>query len=327
MNNRPLGNTGVITTEVGLGCWQFGGDWGEMSDETAYNILDTALVEGIRFFDTADIYGGGRSETLIGEFLADKPEVEVFVATKLGRDPDLYPDQYSRDSVRKRIEGSLKRLRADQLDLVQLHCIPQQVLEEGEIFDWLRAFKSEGLIHDFGASVETMEEAHICLQQEGIAALQIIFNLFRQKPIDTLFDDARTKGVAIIARLPIASGLLAGKYTKETTFATQDHRTFNRNGEQFNVGETFAGLPFEYGVELAEQLRFYLPASMTMAQFALRWILDHEAVSVAIPGATNASHVRANAKTSGLPRLSDRLHQRLKGFYDRHVHEHIRGPY
>jgi len=318
----------MITTEVGLGCWQFGGDWGEISETRVMDILETAIVEGIRFFDTADIYGNGKSEEFIGKFLSNYDgEDKVYVATKLGRDAGLYPDQYTRDAVKGRIEDSLKRLQTDQLDLVQLHCIPMEVMQQGDIFDWLRDFQSEGLIRDFGASVESMEEAQVCMKVEKLASLQIIFNIFRQKPIDVLFDDAKKKGVALIVRLPLASGLLAGKFTKETTFTEQDHRNYNKDGEKFNVGETFAGLPFEYGVELSEQLRFYLPATMTMAQFALRWILDHDAVSVVIPGATRPGQVRANAKASELPSLSPELHQRLHKFYNRMVKDHIRGPY
>ncbi len=328
MNIRPFGKTGINTTEVGLGCWQFGGDWGEIGESQVMNILETAIVEGIRFFDTADIYGGGISEKYIGKFMSNyDSRDEIFVATKLGRDGGLYPDKYSKDAVRHRIEESLKRLKTVQLDLIQLHCIPTEVIRGGEIFDWLREFQEEGIIRNFGASVESMEEAQLCLKQQGLASLQIIFNVFRQKPIDVLFDDAKSKGTAIIVRLPLASGLLTGKFTKETVFESQDHRHFNKNGEQFNVGETFSGLPFEYGVDLAEQLRFYLPASMTMAQFALRWILDYEAVSVVIPGATREGHVRANAKSSELPPLSPELHLRLRKFYDRMVKEHIRGPY
>jgi len=326
MNTRTFGNTGKAVTEVGLGCWQFGGDWGAISAETVYELLETAMEEGIRFYDTADVYGAGRSESLIGSFFAGRSEA-VCIATKLGQDAGLYPDQYTRDAVRKRIEDSLARLQVDSLDLIQLHCIPLEVLRQGDIFDWLRAFQQEGLIRNFGASVESMEEAQVCLQQEGISALQIIFNIFRQKPLHTIFAEAQQKSVGIIVRLPIASGLLAGKFTTATTFEAQDHRTYNRNGEKFNVGETFAGLPFEYGVSLSDQLKALVPKGMTMAQFAMRWILDHPAVSVVIPGATKVQQVRDNARASDLKPLSQELHDQLTSFYNQNVKQHIRGPY
>ena len=326
MKTRILGNTGKVITEVGLGCWQFGGDWGAISEAEVFALLETAMEEGIRFFDTADIYGGGRSESLMGRFFQNRKE-GVFFATKLGRDADIFPDNYSRGAVRERIEGSLKRLDVSSLDLIQLHCIPIEIMRQGAIFEWLREFQQEGIIQHFGASVESMEEAHVCLDQEGLSALQIIFNVFRQKPIHSLFQKAQDNSVGIIARLPLASGLLAGKFTAETQFEAQDHRSYNRNGEKFNVGETFAGLPFEYGVSLTNELQSLVPGHMTMAQFAMRWILDHPAVSVIIPGATKSEQVHDNAQTSALGSLGEHLHSQLQKFYEEKVKEHIRGPY
>ena len=325
MNNRVFGKTGAVIGEVGLGCWQLGGDWGTVEEETAFGILETAMEMGVNFWDTANVYGGGRSETLIGRFRKAHPS-QVFVATKLGRG-EIYPNGYTRAAVRQATEGSLRRLGVEALDLTQLHCIPMAALRQGDIFDWLRELKQEGKIRNWGASVESMDEALVCLEQEGLASLQIIFNIFRQKPIQALFPLARAKGVAIIVRLPLASGLLSGKFTAETHFAASDHRNYNRDGQAFNVGETFAGLPFEKGVELADGLKPMVPAGLSMAHMALRWILDHEAVSVIIPGASRPDQVRSNAAASALAPLDEALHARLQAYYQEKVHPFIRGPY
>ena len=327
MNTRSFGPTHQGISEVGLGCWQLGGaDWGDLDDQRAFNILNTAADAGITFLDTADVYGLGRSETLIGKFLNQRSG-KFFVATKLGRMSDLYPDKYTEQGVRTATDASLKRLGVDALDLTQLHCVPPQVLQRGEIFDWLRALQREGKIKNFGASIESMDEAKVCLAQDGLCSLQIIFNLFRQKPISTIFTEAKAKRVGIIVRLPLASGLLSGKMTKAEKFPQNDHRNYNRDGQHFNVGETFAGLPFEKGVELADALKPLVPVGMTMADMAQRWILDHDAVSTVITGASKPEQASANARVSGLPRLSPELHQKLTDFYQREVTQHIRGPY
>ncbi|HMV86111.1 MAG TPA: aldo/keto reductase [Blastocatellia bacterium] len=326
MNHRKFNHTDFSCAEIGLGCWQLGGgDWGEVSDEQAFDILAQAVDLGVNFFDTADVYGGGRSETLIGRFLKSTP-AEVFVATKLGR-LGIYPDKYTEATVRAATEESLRRLQTEALDLTQLHCIPTEVMRQGEVFDWLRTLKQEGKIKSFGASVESMEEALICLEQDGLSSLQIIFNVFRQKPIAELFAAAKAKSVALIVRLPLASGLLGGKLTKQSGFAAGDHRNYNRDGQFFNVGETFAGLPFETGVELADELRQLVPEDMTMAQWAMRWILDYDAVTVVIPGATKPQQVADNIAVSQLPPLGEEVHRRLQAFYQEKVVPHIRGPY
>ena len=327
MQQRPFGMSGPSVGEVGLGCWQFGGDWGEVGDDTALAVLRAAVEHGVDFLDTADVYGGGRSEALIGRFRREA-KAPVFVATKLGRAAGAgFPDQFTWESFRDCTEASLKRLGVEALDLTQLHCLPTDWLARGEVFHWLRRLRDEGKIRRFGASVETMDEALICLNQDGLASLQIIFNIFRQKPITALFDKAQARGVALIVRLPLASGLLTGKYTKDTHFAPQDHRTYNRNGEAFNVGETFAGLPFETGVGLADELKPLVPPGMTLTQMAMRWILDHPAVSVVIPGAKNPEQAAANAAISDLPPLPPDLHAKLRAFYESNVTAHIRGPY
>jgi aryl-alcohol dehydrogenase-like predicted oxidoreductase len=327
MNKRLFNNTGITVSEMGLGCWQLGGnDWGAVSDEQAFAILDAALDAGVDFFDTADVYGSGRSETLIGRFLKER-RARIFVATKLGRTSALYPDKYTEAAVREATEASLKRLGVDALDLTQLHCVPPALLRQGEVFDWLRRLRQEGKIKHFGASVESMDEAGVCLAQEGLCSLQIIFNIFRQKPIAALFPQAKQKNVALIVRLPLASGLLGGKLTKDTRFPDADHRTYNRDGQCFNVGETFAGLPYEKGVGLADELKSLVPDGMTMAQMAQRWILDFDAVSVVIPGASRPEQAHANGAVSGLSPLPAGLHKKLTGFYQEKVAANIRGPY
>ncbi len=324
MQKRLFGNTEQAVSEIGLGCWQFGGDWGALSDDNAFEILETAVSNGISFIDTADVYGAGRSEQLIGQFFKNRSD-DLFIATKIGR--FNYPGPYTKDLLRQHITDSLKRLDTSQLDLVQLHCIPTEVMAAGEVFNWLRLFKQEGLIRHFGASVETMEEALLILDQPELTSLQIIFNIFRQKPIHTLFDKAKAANVGVIVRLPLASGLLAGKFTAETTFDEADHRNYNKDGDAFNVGETFAGLPFAKGVELANQLKPLVPDGMTMAQFSQRWILDHEAVSTVITGASKTHQVVDNANTSSIPSLSKELHAQIAEIYKTAVHAHIRGVY
>lgn len=326
MKQRAFGKTSMTVSEVGLGCWQFGGDWGPMTEGKALEIMQTAVDNGTNFFDTADAYGAGRSESFIGEFLK-KTTADIRVVTKFGREAEVYPDQYTETALRAGIQRSCQRLGVEALELVQLHCIPTAVMQEGTIFNWLRTAQKDGLIKHFGASVETVDEALLCMQQEGLVSLQIIFNIFRQKPIQELLPQAQNKDVGIIVRLPIASGLLAGKFTTETTFVRSDHRNYNRNGRFFNVGETFAGLPFDKGVELADQIKAWVPEGMTMAQMAMRWILDFDAVSVVIPGASSPQQAHDNAQASELPPLSEELHQKLAEFYTQEVHDHIRGPY
>ncbi|MBS1792111.1 MAG: aldo/keto reductase [Acidobacteria bacterium] len=326
MHYRKFNHTDFACSEVGLGCWQLGGsDWGDVSDKQAFAILAKAIECGVNFFDTADVYGDGRSEMLIGEFLRSS-KADVFVATKLGR-RQIYPDNYTETTIRAATEESLRRLQMDALDLTQLHCIPTEVMRQGEVFDWLRRLKAAGKIKSFGASVESVEEALICLKQEGLSSIQIIFNIFRQKPIAGLFEAAKAKSVALIVRLPLASGLLGGKLTKQANFPDNDHRRYNRDGQFFNVGETFAGLPFELGVDLANELRQFVPEEMTMAEWAMRWILDFDAVTVVIPGATKLQQVTDNASASELPPLGEELHRQLQTFYLKKVAQHLRGPY
>ncbi len=326
MHMRQLGQNGYTVSEVGLGCWQFGGDFGPMTEDTATDILRTAVDRGITFLDTADVYGGGRSEQIIGRFLASC-DTPLTLATKFGRGDGVYPDGYTAQAMRQAVEASLERLGVDAIDLLQLHCVPTQVLQDGYVFDWLRDLQDAGLIRHFGASVESVEEGLICLAQEDLLALQVIFNIFRQKLATELLPQAMQRGVGIIVRLPQASGLLAGKFDTQSTFAETDHRNYNRDGDYFNVGETFAGLPFEKGVALADAIKPLTPEGMTMVQMSLRWLLDHEAVSTIIPGASSPEQAAANATVSQLPPLPEQLHQQLREHYETNVRQHIRGPY
>jgi len=327
MHYRTFGRERIEISEVGLGCWQIGGNWAEVEESTAREILRTSLDRGINLLDTADVYGAGRSETIIGSYLGGKTD-DLFIATKVGRGEGIYPDNYTADTIRPHIEDSLRRLKLEALDLAQTHCIPLEAMEEGSAYEVLRDLQKEGKILRFGASVETMEEANWAIDNiPDLYSLQIIFNVFRQKPISDLFDQAKAKQVGILARVPLASGLLTGKFTPESTFGEGDHRTFNKDGEAFNVGETFAGLPFLKGVELANQLKTMKESSIPMAQWALRWILDFEAVSTVIPGASKVSQVESNAATSSLESLSEDTHQELQEFYEHSIKDHIRGPY
>lgn len=327
MHYRSFGREQIQISEVGLGCWQIGGNWAAVEETTARAILKASLDSGVNLLDTADVYGAGRSETIIGNYLGGKTD-DLFIATKVGRGEGIYPDNYSAETIRPRIEDSLRRLKVEALDLVQTHCIPLDAMKEGAAYECLRDLQREGKILRFGASVETMEETNWAIDHlPDLYSLQIIFNIFRQKPVTTLFENAKAHQTGILARLPLASGLLSGKFTKDSRFGEGDHRNFNKDGDAFNVGETFAGLPFEKGVELADQLKDMKDTSTPMAQWALRWILDFDAVSAVIPGASEVSQAESNAIASTLEPLEKSAHDRLAQFYEDSIREHIRGPY
>ena len=316
-------------SEIGLGTWQLGNaDWGVIKIEDAFAILNAFVEAGGNFIDTADVYGNGTSEKLIGEFLRTTGR-EIFVATKLGRRSDEgngWPVNFSYDTMRRHVERSLNHLGVSQLFLEQLHCIPLKEMKAGNVFDNLRRLQEEGLVKYFGASVETSEEALICLEQEGLASLQLIFNLFRQHVADEVFAKAKEKGVAIIVRVPLSSGLLTGKFNEQTVFDENDHRNYNANGEAFNTGETFSGIEFKEGVKLARQLATLLPRG-PMSQWALRWILDHAGVTTIIPGASSVSQVKNNVAASGLDPLSMEAQQNLRRVYDQQIRKKIRGHF
>lgn len=326
MKKRILGKSNLQVSEIGLGCWQLGGDFGPIEDKRALGILEAAAEQGITFFDTADVYGAGRSESYLGDALAPLG-ANVVVATKYGRGAGTYPDGYSLTDMRDSIRRAQDRLKRDVIDLIQLHCVPTSVVRHGEIFDWLRTVQQGGLINHFGASVETLEEAFLCTEQEDIASLQIIFNLFRQRPIEKLFDVVSEKNIGIIVRLPLASGMLSGKYTKDTHFAESDHRNYNKDGKAFSVGETFSGIPFDKGLDLVEQIKTHKPETMNMAQFAMRWILDHDAVTSVIAGASSVEQVAQNVSVSSLLPLPPETHKELFDFYLENIEQHIRGVF
>ncbi|WP_018416843.1 aldo/keto reductase [Teredinibacter turnerae] len=325
MKQRILGSSKLEVSEVGLGCWQLGGDFGPVTEARAQEIIETALAEGVTFFDTADVYGAGQSESYLGKALANAGS-DIKIATKYGRGPGTYPDGYSLVDLRDSVKRAQDRLGRDCLDLLQLHCIPTEVMRRGEIFDFLREVQQEGHIAHFGSSVETIEEALICCEQDDLASLQIIFNLFRQQPLKKLFDTAKARDIGIIVRLPLASGLLSGKFSANTQFDETDHRNYNKDGDAFSVGETFSGIEFSRGLELVNTLEGFKPESLTFAQFAMRWILDHDAVTTIIPGASSKAQVESNVSVSDLAELPADLHEKLFAFYEAEVEQHIRCP-
>ncbi|MFC5447150.1 aldo/keto reductase [Paenibacillus aestuarii] len=327
MKYRPLGNTGIKVSEISFGTWAIGGSWGNVNDADSLAALHRAMEEGVNFFDTADVYGSGHSEELLAQATKGR-EDEIHIATKFCRSADIHdPATYSEERVRAFCEGSLKRLQREAIDLYQIHCPPLAILQQGTVFEVLDKLKAEGKIRHYGVSVETVEEGLFCLKQPGVAALQVIVNLFRQKPLDELLPAAHAQGVGILARLPLASGLLTGKFSAQTQFEADDHRSFNENGEQFNVGETFAGLGFAKGLELSSQLSWIAEGRESMTRAALRWLLDLEAVSCVIPGFKNTAQVLDNLQAANVPSFTAAELRQLKGWYEREVHAHIRGAY
>lgn len=325
MKTRLLCNKEVA--EIGLGTWQLGGaDWGNLPEDKAFEILSKYVELGGNFIDTADVYGGGVSEKYIGKYLKET-KANVLIASKIGRRNDKeygWPENFTYDSMLNHVEDSLQRLNVSSLFLEQLHCIPTEELYRGKVFDHLRRLQEEGYIDNWGASVETVEEALVCIEEDGIASVQVIFNLFRQNVAEELFEKAAAKGVGIIARVPLASGLLSGKFSEDTVFGFDDHRSYNVNGEYFNVGETFSGIPFVQGVGLANEMKKILPQGK-MAQLALRWILDHPQVTTVIPGATKVSQVVSNVGASKLPSISKDIHEKLFTYYNASIKNLIQG--
>jgi aryl-alcohol dehydrogenase-like predicted oxidoreductase len=316
MQYRKLGKTNFKVSEVSLGAWQIGGSWGNVSDEDAERVVHAAIDNGINFIDTADVYGDGRSERFVAKVLSETKE-QVFVATKAGR--RLQPhtvDGYNRANLTAFVERSLKNLRRETLDLVQLHCPPIGVYYEPEVFAALDELKQAGKILYYGVSVEKVEEALKAIEYPAVATVQIIFNIFRQRPKDLFFPLAQQRDVGILVRLPLSSGLLSGKISRHTSFAADDHRSYNRLGEQFDRGETFSGVDFDVALDAVEEIRRVLPDGISMANFALRWILDHEAVSCVIPGARNERQVAQNVAASALPPLTAEQMAALAKLYD-----------
>ena len=324
MEKRILGRTGREVSVIGQGCWQFGGDWGEVSDEAALGVLHTAAEAGVTFFDTADVYGNGHSEQLVGQFLRECGDPAIMVATKLGRRADPFvAETYTRENLRAWTDRSRRNLGRDTIDLTQLHCPPTPVYSDDRVFDALDEMVADGWISGYGVSVETVDEAMTALQRPGVASIQIIVNIFRRKPLEQVLPAAKAARVGIIARVPLASGLLSGKFTAQTSFAPEDHRSYNRHGESFDQGETFSGVPYEVGVDAAQAVTRLAPEGVSPAQFALRWLIDQPGISTVIPGASRAEQARANAAAADVaPLTADQL-AALEQIYDEQIRVHV----
>jgi len=329
MEQRTLGRTGRPVSVVGLGTWQLGADWGDVSESDALAVLEASAEAGVTFYDTADVYGDGRSEQIIGRFLAAHPDDGFTVATKMGRREAQVPDNYVEANFRAWIDRSRTNLGTDRLDLVQLHCPPGEVIGSDATYDVLDALVEEELIAAYGVSVETVDQALSAIARPHVASVQIILNAFRMKPLDEVLPAAAAAGVGIIARVPLASGLLSGKYDLDTTFAPDDHRTYNRDGSAFDVGETFSGVDYRTGVsaarEFAELVETSGPAGLTPAQVAIAWAWQQPGVTTVIPGARNLAQARANAGAGTAGPLSEDLLDGVRSIYDRHVRDAVHG--
>jgi len=323
METRILGRTGRPVSVIGLGTWQLGGDWGDVNADDARAVLEASLEAGVTFYDTADVYGDGRSERFVGEFRAAHPDAGITVATKMGRRAPQQPENYTLENFRQWTDRSRSNLGVDTLDLVQLHCPPTPVYESDAVFDALDTLVSEGAIAAYGVSVEETGQALAAIARPNVATVQIILNAFRLKPLDEVLPAAAAAGIGIIARVPLASGLLSAKYTEDTTFAENDHRTYNRRGEAFDVGETFSGVEFESGVAASREFAGLVPEGMTAAQAALAWVAQLPEVSTVIPGARNPQQARMNAAAGSLPDLGDDFRQRVREVYDRYFREAV----
>jgi aryl-alcohol dehydrogenase-like predicted oxidoreductase len=323
MKYRTLGKTSFRISEISLGTWQLGGKWGEdFNQKTAQEILEKSLELGINFIDTADVYNNGQSEIAIGKFLK-KTDQKVYIATKSGRQLNPHTAEgYNKENITGFVEDSLKRLDVDIIDLVQLHCPPTEVYYQDTAFDVLEELKDQGKISHYGVSVEKVEEALAAVERPGLASVQIIYNMFRLKPAQEFFEKAHKNNVGIIVRVPLASGLLCGKYDKNTKFSSGDHRNFNREGKFFDKGETFSGVPYEVGLEAVEELKEVCERE-DLALYALRWILESEYVSCVIPGASRVEQIESNAAASELPPLSGEQMERVNEVYDKYIREHV----
>ena len=322
MEQRPLGRTGQTASVVGLGTWQLGADWGDVSEPDAREVLEAALAAGVTFFDTADVYGDGRSERALGDFLADHDADGIFVATKMGRREAQVPANYVAQNFRAWTERSRRNLGVDRLQLVQLHCPPSEVISSDATFDALDALVEDGAIAAYGVSVETVDQALDAMTRPYLASVQIILNAFRLKPLDRVLPRAAEAGVAIIARVPLASGLLSGRYDASTVFAADDHRSYNRDGSSFDVGETFSGVDYATGVlaarQFAELVAAHLPTDVTPAQAAIAWVTRQAGVTTVIPGARNADQARSNARAGHLDALPPEFLDGVRRIYDEH---------
>jgi aryl-alcohol dehydrogenase-like predicted oxidoreductase len=319
MEQRTEGRIGRAISVIGLGTWQLGADWGQVDEKDALAVLDAAAESGVTFLDTADGYGDGRSEQLIGRFLASNPGLPLMVATKMGRRVAQDPALFTLGSFRAWTDRSRANLGVDVLDLVQLHCPPTPVFSSDAVYDALDTLVAEQRIAAYGVSVETCDEALAAMTRPGTASVQIILNAFRRKPLAKVLPAAQAAGVAIIARVPLASGLLSGKYSHTSTFGADDHRSYNRHGEAFDVGETFSGVDYDTGVDAAQEFAAIVPAGASTAQAALRWVIQQPGVTTVIPGARNPEQARQNAAAAALPPLTQAELDAIEDLYDRRI--------
>ena len=325
MEQRLLGRTGRSVSVVGLGTWQLGGDWGNVSETDARAVLEASAEEGVTFYDTADVYGDGRSEQIVGRFAAAHPDAGFTVATKMGRRTDQVPENYVPENFRAWIDRSRTNLGVDRLDLVQLHCPPSAVIEDDATYDALDALVEEGAIAAYGVSVETADQALSAIHRPHVATVQLIVNALRLKPLERVLPAAEAAGVGILARVPLASGLLSGKYDESTTFADDDHRNYNRDGSAFDVGETFSGVPYEVGLQAAAEFTRLVsessPGSLSPAQAAIAWVWQQPGLSTVIPGARNEKQARSNAAAGKAPNLGSEFMAGVQRIYDERVRE------
>jgi aryl-alcohol dehydrogenase-like predicted oxidoreductase len=324
MEQRRLGRTSMTVSTIGFGAWAIGGSWGEVDDEASMRALHAGVDAGMNFIDTADVYGDGRSERLVARLRRERPGETIRVATKAGRRlPQQTCEGYSRENLVAWIDRSLHNLEMEALDLLQLHCPPSELYRRADVFGILDDLVSAGKLRYYGVSVETVQEALAAMQHPGVQSIQIIFNMFRLKPAEAVLDEAARRQIGILARVPLASGLLTGKLRNDTVFAADDHRAFNRDGQAFDKGETLSGVPYEVGLAAVEQLRPLVPPGASLTQFALRWILMFEGVTCAIPGARTAGQARENAGAAPLPPLDDETMAAVRRVYDEHIRPHV----
>jgi aryl-alcohol dehydrogenase-like predicted oxidoreductase len=323
MKYRKFGSLDWNVSEIGLGCWQIGADWGEVREDKAKEVLKSSFDNGVNFFDTADVYGMGRSEKFVGEFIKSVSE-RIYVATKAGRqiNPHVAEGYYNKELMESYVDQSLSNLNVETIDLLQMHCPPTEVYSSDHTFDMLDHLVSKGKIQHYGFSVQTVDEALACIKRPNTKSIQVIFNIFRQKPAEKLFEIAKEKKVAIIVRVPLASGLLTGKFSKDSSFAPDDHRNYNINGDAFDVGETFSGVNFNKALDAVEDLKSILPTDITLSQLSLRWILMHDAVSVVIPGAKNKDHVNLNTSSSNINEISS-LMDKISNIYTEYFFDDV----
>jgi aryl-alcohol dehydrogenase-like predicted oxidoreductase len=328
MKYRPLGRTGFSVSTISFGAWAIGSSWGPVDDRESMAALHAAIDAGVNFIDTADVYGDGKSERLVARLKADRPRDEIWVATKAGRRlPAQTPDGYTRENLTAWVDRSLQNLATETIDLLQLHCPHPAVYDRPEVFGMLDDLTAAGKIRHYGVSVETVAEAQKAIRHPHVKTVQIIFNMFRLKPAEQFFADAKARGIGILARVPLASGLLTGKLGRDSTFASDDHRAFNREGQSFDKGETFSGVPYDRALEAVDALRALVPSGMSLTQFALRWILMSDAVTCAIPGAKTPAQARENVSAAELPVIPPDVMARVAGVYDEYLRAAVHGSW